>query len=1163
MDQLQIEKKQIDKLSSTIHLVKKSFECTICMDFFDDPVITNCQHAFCKKCIENYIGTKRTQSCPLCKNSINLRSLKKFSSLNPYILKTKQLEEIFVKELDNLKNINKKENQPESISKSIVLNEKVPSPIAEKRKKRTLSTDEHEKSTKKIKSNVTDLNNPMITSTRQEAKLTTANLNEITIIEDTMVIDNNNQLRLHNINNIMPNDKVEEWLDKNQDSRLNKDSNDCENDKVETRLAHTIEPNVLVINNQNKSSISIQRIERVNEDLNQILTKKINQKENFKSDLELPILNSSIDELSTDPNNMNKKDFFLINDAEINSNLEKINDLQKETPKNDLSKIDFVEKFKLRFPSKSYFCKELHIKKFNPLKFTNDITNRTGVNNNTMRHKSDSNLSLTLNTTPKMNRSNLLKLPKSVEPKLRAEYEIPNDPPLPIINLSSPKKQIDSKDCDSMKKSVRFKNQTPNLKRTQSDSNLSQSSQQITISCLTCLRNKKRSTVSSRSVATNTEIQHKLVQKSDQSTQCNFDDILENSLIDFKKLDFYLMNRIYFILESEILNQILSEYFKSFENRENLQTVQSIPDSPPAQVTIIEDTLVLSHANANLNHNESQLTTNESFNRRSTTFLNNFSELLNNSANHSFKKSTRKDQKRKPSLEFINPNRFENDGSFLESSFLGAKKHYEIRNDTNQVLDYQDNRISNQNLIIEATPIKMDDRNFREDIREINETLSKSSNRLQAIIGSENLRRASIENKNENTIIFDDNKENSKENENPLVIADTISLAERKQPEDNKNELVDSNKEKDVFKEPLLTQSKKADFGNHSFFLNSLNVTNYNQNQTNLAGITQNNLSQNPKEIPMANDILGVSIANDTIADLSNTLVQTRPQKMTDSVPVQTNLSKKSTTETQLLTDSAFQVIENLCKDHYSIQNQTICEEPESSKRHALTNITNNSNKCRMEFAYSLLPAEMRGIINKYAENNGIQVVGDITETTTHLIVDADKNLQCGVTSKYLKALSRKIWIVSVAWILNCINSGQMIKPDKFEIKGDKSFGFHNGPINARTSSKLLFDSYEFLFIGEFLRADSVSLEDVTQLVILNGGIVRRKAKDFDIEDTQKKKIVIFDDKAKKISLKIVETLKQNNIDCVNKSWLIDSLACYKLRALSEYQTYDNSDLSK
>jgi hypothetical protein len=40
-----------------------------------------------------------------------------------------------------------------------------------------------------------------------------------------------------------------------------------------------------------------------------------------------------------------------------------------------------------------------------------------------------------------------------------------------------------------------------------------------------------------------------------------------------------------------------------------------------------------------------------------------------------------------------------------------------------------------------------------------------------------------------------------------------------------------------------------------------------------------------------------------------------------------------------------------------------------------------------------------------------------------------DKNFICGVTSKYLKAISRKIWIVSIFWILASVNQSKLIDP--------------------------------------------------------------------------------------------------------------------------------------
>jgi hypothetical protein len=36
-------------------------------------------------------------------------------------------------------------------------------------------------------------------------------------------------------------------------------------------------------------------------------------------------------------------------------------------------------------------------------------------------------------------------------------------------------------------------------------------------------------------------------------------------------------------------------------------------------------------------------------------------------------------------------------------------------------------------------------------------------------------------------------------------------------------------------------------------------------------------------------------------------------------------------------------------------------------------------------------------------------------------------DLFCGVTSKYLKAISRKIWIVSFKWIIYCVKQGEII----------------------------------------------------------------------------------------------------------------------------------------
>lgn len=55
-------------------------ECAICFDVWDDPVMGNCRHAFCRACIESHL-TKRAQegmegNCPMCNQPVKNKDLK-------------------------------------------------------------------------------------------------------------------------------------------------------------------------------------------------------------------------------------------------------------------------------------------------------------------------------------------------------------------------------------------------------------------------------------------------------------------------------------------------------------------------------------------------------------------------------------------------------------------------------------------------------------------------------------------------------------------------------------------------------------------------------------------------------------------------------------------------------------------------------------------------------------------------------------------------------------------------------------------------------------------------------------------------------------------------------------------------------------------------------
>ena len=115
------------------------------------------------------------------------------------------------------------------------------------------------------------------------------------------------------------------------------------------------------------------------------------------------------------------------------------------------------------------------------------------------------------------------------------------------------------------------------------------------------------------------------------------------------------------------------------------------------------------------------------------------------------------------------------------------------------------------------------------------------------------------------------------------------------------------------------------------------------------------------------------------------------------------------------------------------------------------------------------------------------------------------------------------------------------------------------GPMKARLSiTQQLFSDHEFLFIGEFSN-DDISLHEIIQLAMRNGAVVRQKARDFsEYVEQKKQRIVVFDQTTRRFSHEAARLMFVNGrVHCVNKTWLLDSLACYELRDKAEYQTYD------
>lgn len=56
-------------LSLGSFLSEQQFQCSICLDIFDNPVSTPCGHSYCMECIGEYWNGVKHYQCPLCKQN--------------------------------------------------------------------------------------------------------------------------------------------------------------------------------------------------------------------------------------------------------------------------------------------------------------------------------------------------------------------------------------------------------------------------------------------------------------------------------------------------------------------------------------------------------------------------------------------------------------------------------------------------------------------------------------------------------------------------------------------------------------------------------------------------------------------------------------------------------------------------------------------------------------------------------------------------------------------------------------------------------------------------------------------------------------------------------------------------------------------------------------
>ncbi|XP_016502913.2 protein BREAST CANCER SUSCEPTIBILITY 1 homolog [Nicotiana tabacum] len=138
----------------------------------------------------------------------------------------------------------------------------------------------------------------------------------------------------------------------------------------------------------------------------------------------------------------------------------------------------------------------------------------------------------------------------------------------------------------------------------------------------------------------------------------------------------------------------------------------------------------------------------------------------------------------------------------------------------------------------------------------------------------------------------------------------------------------------------------------------------------------------------------------------------------------------------------------------------------------------------------SALTADEKELVSSLKRLSGVTVVKNWDLSVTHVIASTDEKGTCRRTLKYLMGVLAGKWILSIDWIIACLEATEFVDEQQYEIKTD-AHGIVDGPKLGRSrilnKQPKLFNGYKFFFMGDFSPSYKSYLHD---LVIAAGGIV-------------------------------------------------------------------------
>ena len=166
--------------------------------------------------------------------------------------------------------------------------------------------------------------------------------------------------------------------------------------------------------------------------------------------------------------------------------------------------------------------------------------------------------------------------------------------------------------------------------------------------------------------------------------------------------------------------------------------------------------------------------------------------------------------------------------------------------------------------------------------------------------------------------------------------------------------------------------------------------------------------------------------------------------------------------------------------------------------------------------------------LSKISGNLPFKIIKDYSpDLVTHIICACAPKSHCPRTLKYLLGIAGKSWIISFDWILECLESGELLKEDKFVVIGDEAVRMNTFACEkSRANPGNIFDNRKFYLSGSFT-GPGPSKSDLINLIQVAGGSISKKV-DPDV-------FIISD----------APELKTGEY---SYTWLFDSISCYELK---------------